>query len=50
MLEMFSGTGSIGRAFEAGGWKLVSLDIDRKVNASICVDIRVWDYKVYEVG
>ena len=45
-----SGTGSIGRVFGAGGWEVVSLDIAKKAKATICADIRAWDYRVYEPG
>ena len=50
ILEIFSGTGSIGRVFGTGGWEFVSLDIAREANTTICADIRVWDYRVYAVG
>ena len=40
---MFSGTGSVGRAFERRGWEVTSLDI--LPGASITSDILTWDYK-----
>ena len=42
LLELFCGTKSIGRAFEAAGWEVVSLDI-------VC-DIRSWDYALFPPG
>ncbi|CAE8607610.1 unnamed protein product, partial [Polarella glacialis] len=49
-LYLFSGTGSVGRAFNAIGWEVISVDMDPKSNASIITDIGAWDYKVFEPG
>ena len=46
ILELFSGTGSVGRAFEALGWDVISLDINP--GATITSNILDWDYKIYE--
>ena len=43
LLELFSGTGSVGRAFEALGWEVMSLDI--MPGASITSNIMDWDFK-----
>ena len=44
-LELFSGTGSVGWAFEALGWDVISLDIDPKANATYCCDIMDFDWR-----
>ena len=44
LLELFCGTKSVGRAFEAAGWEVVSLDIVSKFEPTILCDIRSWDY------
>ena len=48
LLELFSGTGSIGRAFEARNWEAISLDI--LPGATITSNIMDWDYKKYPPG
>ena len=44
LLELFCGTKSIGRAFEAAGWEVVSLDIVSKFEPTI------WDYALFPPG
>jgi site-specific DNA-cytosine methylase len=39
LVELCSGTGSVGRAFVARGWSVVSVDCDPRANASICRDL-----------
>jgi len=48
LLELFSGTGSIGRALEAHGWEVVSLDI--LPPATIIANILTWDHTVFPPG
>ena len=48
LLELFSGTGSIGRAFEAQGWEVISLDI--LPPATIITNILDWDFREYPPG
>ena len=50
LLELFSGTKSVGRAFEALGWEVTSLDTDATTRPTICADIQEWDYRTYPPG
>ena len=50
LLELFSGTGSVGSAFAARGWEVVSLDLDPKTKAQIHENILTWNYKVFPRG
>ena len=45
VLELFSGTGSVGKVCKEIGWNVVSLDIDER--ADIVCDILEWVYKTY---
>ena len=46
-LELFAGTGSIGRAFERLGWTVVSVDICAKWKPTLMVDIFQWHYTCF---
>tara|TARA_R110000824_G_scaffold333318_1_gene519937 strand:- start:1046 stop:1630 length:585 start_codon:yes stop_codon:yes gene_type:complete len=45
VLELFSGTGSVGKVLKKFDWDVISLDIDER--ADIVCDILEWDYKKY---
>ena len=47
LLELFSGTGSVGRVAKNFGYTVISLDLK---NADICSDILEWDYNEYPTG
>ena len=48
VLELFSGTHSVGKVASALGYEVVSLDLS---DATICCNILEWDYKAaFSVG
>lgn len=47
LLELFKGTGSIGKAAKKLGFSIVSLDFDPIYTPDIETDILKWDYKKY---
>jgi len=47
LLELFSGTGSVGRAFRSQGWSVISLDLDPKAHADICKDVMQFEAKEF---
>jgi site-specific DNA-cytosine methylase len=47
VLELFSGTGSIGKVCKELNWEVISLDFLSKWEPDIVADILEWDYKVY---
>lgn len=48
VLELFSGTGSIGKCCKELGYDVLSLDLE--LPADINIDIMDWDYKQYKPG
>lgn len=51
LLELFKGTGSVGKVAERYGYtEIVSLDIEQKYKPTICSNIMDWDYKSYPTG
>ena len=50
LLELFSGTGSVGRAFSATGWEVFSVDLDPRSPADLHQDILEFDPSRFPVG
>ena len=44
LLELFSGSGSMGKAFAEKGWEVTSLDLDPKTEANIKENILTWNF------
>ena len=44
LLEVCSGTGSVGRVFAAAGWEVVSLDVVAAFEPTPCGDMMEWDF------
>lgn len=45
LLELFSGTGSVGKVARKLGWSVVSVDNDSRFEATHNVDLLKWDYE-----
>ena len=45
LLELFCGSKSVGKVFEKEGWDVITLDIEKKFDPTICIDFMDWDYK-----
>jgi hypothetical protein len=45
MLDLFSGTGSVGRVYKQEGYEVVSVDSDPRWHPTYPVDVLTWDYK-----
>jgi hypothetical protein len=50
ILELFSGSGSVGHVFSQRGWHVTSLDVDVKTDATIKADILTWDHTIFPPG
>ncbi len=50
VLELFSGSGSVGKVFSQRGWSVVSLDVDARTDATIKENILTWDHTVFPPG
>jgi hypothetical protein len=45
LLELFSGTGSVGAPWREAGHRVISVDISGRYNPDVCENILLWDYK-----
>lgn len=50
LLELFKGTGSVGKVFAANGYKVISVDFDPKYNPTHNTDILEFNYRKYRPG
>ena len=47
LLELFCGTGSVGKVFRQNGWEVFSVDLDSRRDADLHVDVAKFDYKSF---
>jgi hypothetical protein len=47
LLELFKGTGSVGKVAKKLGFSIVSVDLEKKFKPDININILDWDYKKY---
>ena len=47
LLELFKGTGSVGKVAKRNDFNIVSLDLEKKYKPSILTDILNWDYETF---
>ena len=47
LLELFCGTKSVGKIFQAKGYEVISLDYDNQFEPTIHTDILDWEYTLY---
>ena len=51
VLDLFSGTGSVGHVFQDEGYEVVSVDMDERSKPTIVANVLTWDYKkAFPVG
>ena len=50
VLDLFSGTGSITKAFRNLGHEVISLDLDPRGAPTICANLLDWRYKTLPRG
>ena len=50
LLELFSGTGSVGKAFKQIGWEVVTVDSSDDFKPDFLSDVLDWDHTVFPPG
>ena len=45
LLELFSGTGSVGKPWRSAGHTVWDIDVDPRFNPEMCEDILQWNYR-----
>ena len=50
LLDLYTGTGSVAKVAREMGYDVVTLDVDARCKADLCVDVLEWDYTSIPVG